>query len=316
MSESMDKAAATTEVAKKHRFWLVDIFARLFKEKRLGTVGFVIVVLLLLTGTFANFLAPYDYTKTDARARLQAPSTAHWLGTDQLGRDAFSRIIYGARVAMFVGIGASLLGLGVATTIGMISGYMGGKVDMIIQRFVDVALIFPMFLMIITLISIIGQGLWQVITVMGVWIGIGWIRLIRSAVLNIREDMYVHAAKAIGGSHIRIMLRHILPNIIPIMVVIFTVDVGTNITTEASLSFLGLGVPPPDPSWGSMLSAEGRVYMYKAIWLAIFPGLALSIVVFGIHILGDALRDIIDPRLRGGVGRYEVAQKKLRKKKA
>ncbi len=314
MSEPMDKASITTEVERKHRSWIVDIFIRLFKEKPLGTVGFAIVVLMLLTGTFADFLAPYNYLES-SRDRLQAPSGAHWLGTDQLGRDVLSRIIHGARVSMFVGIGASLLGLWVATAIGMVSGYLGGKADMVIQRFVDVAISFPILLMIITLISIIGQGLWQVIVVLGVWIGIGWIRVIRSAVLNIKEEMYVHAATAIGGSHIRIMLRHILPNIVPIMVVIFTIDVGTNITTEASLSFLGLGVPPPFPSWGGMLSGEGRRYMYTATWLAIFPGVALSIVVFGIHVLGDALRDIIDPRLRGGVGRYEAGQKKMRKKK-
>ena len=315
MSESMDKAPVTVERT-KHHSWLADVFIRLVKEKPLGTVGLALVLLLFFTGTFADFLAPYPYAENHLADRLQGPSANYFLGTDQLGRDVLSRIIYGARVSMFVGLGASLLGLWVATTIGMISGYLGGKIDIVIQRFVDVTLCFPVLLMIITLISILGQGLLQVILVLGIWIGTGWIRVIRSAVLNIREDMYVHAAKAIGGSQLRIMLRHILPNILPVMVVILTIDVGTNITTEASLSFLGLGVPPPDPSWGSMLSAEGRVYMYKAIWLAIFPGLALSIVVFGIHILGDALRDIIDPRLRGGVGRYEVAQKKLRKKKA
>ncbi len=314
MSESTNKAPVT-EGKTKHHFWLTDVFIRLVKEKPLGTFGLALVLLLLFTGTFADFLAPYPYQEQHLADRLQGPQAKYLLGTDQLGRDVFSRIIHGARISMFVGLGASLLGLTVATAIGMISGYLGGKVDIVIQRFVDVALIFPVLLMIITLVSVIGQGLWQVIVVLGVWVGIGWIRVIRSAVIAIREDMYVHAAKAIGGSHIRLMMRHILPNITPILVVIFTVDVGTNITTEATLSFLGLGVPPPFPSWGGMLSSGGRRYMYQAWWLAIWPGVALSIVVFGIHVFGDALRDIIDPRLRGGVGRYEVAQKKLRKKK-
>jgi peptide/nickel transport system permease protein len=213
---------------------------------------------------------------------------------------------------MYVGLGASALGLSVATVLGVISGYFGGKFDLILQRLVDMALIFPILLMIITLIAVIGQGLAQVIIVMGIWVGIGWIRVIRSAVIAIREEMYLHSAKAIGGTSGSIIMRHVLPNIVPIMIVIFTIDIGTNITAEATLSFLGLGVPPPAPSWGGMLSADGQRFMYRAPWLAIWPGLVLTIVVFGIHVFGDALRDLVDPKLRSGIGRYGGAKAKKR----
>jgi len=233
-----------------------------------------------------------------------APSAKYILGTDNLGRDLLSRIIYGARISMYVGLGASAINVLVAAIIGITSGYFGGTFDILVQRLVDTALSFPMLIMVITIMSLIGTGVVQVIIVLGIWGGILWIRVARSAVIAIKENIYIEAGKAIGCSNRRMILRHVLPNVMPVMVIIFSVAMGGNILGEASLSFLGFGIPPPFPSWGGMLSGAGRSYMYEAPWLALWPGLALSIAVYGINMWGDAVRDLLDPRLRGGVGRY------------
>jgi len=299
-------------VESKRRSLLADFFIRLVREKPMGTFGGSIVLLLFFTGVFADLawlglpgvgLAPLPYGEIHLADRLAAPSAQYILGADGMGRDMLSRIIFGARISMYVGLGASTINVIIAGIIGLISGYLGGRVDITVQRFVDAALSFPMLIVAITLMALVGSGLVQVIVVLGIWGGIAWIRVVRAAVIAIKENVYVDAARAIGSTTGHMITRHILPNIVPVMIIIFTVSMAGNIIGEASLSFLGFGVPPPAPSWGGMLSAEGRRYMYEAPWLAIWPGLALTIAVFGINMFGDAMRDLLDPRLRGAGGR-------------
>jgi peptide/nickel transport system permease protein len=205
---------------------------------------------------------------------------------------------------MIIGVSASILGIIVATTIGAITGFIGGKLDIMVQRFVDAWMSFPSILLVMTLMTIVGQGMVQIIMVIGIHHGIRNSRVVRSAVIGIKENVYVDAAEAIGCSTMRVLIRHILPNIMAPIIIIFTLAMGAAIMIEATMSFLGFGVPPGVPSWGSMLSREGREYMEAAPQLAIWPGLALSIVIYGINMFGDALRDLLDPRLRGGLGRY------------
>jgi len=309
MSETADRLPGEIKEPKR-RSVLADFFIRLVREKPLGIIGGVIVLLLLLTAIFADLLAPYGYNEIVMADRLAAPSAKHLLGADNVGRDLLSRLIYGARISMYVGLGASAINVIFATLIGLISGYLGGKFDIIVQRFVDALLTFPMLIIVITLMALIGTGIVQVIIVLGIWGGILWIRVVRSAVIAIKENVYLEAARSIGAPTGRILNRHVLPNIAPVMIVIFSVSMAGNILGEASLSFLGFGIPPPTPSWGGMLSSEGRTFMYEAPWLAIWPGLALSIVVYGISMWGDAVRDLLDPRLRGGVGSYRKVKTK------
>lgn len=291
----------------KARHPLVVLLVRLVREKPLGLMGGVIVLLLLFTGIFANFLAPYDINKIHLRYRLKPPTTKFLLGTDNLGRDMLSRMIFGARISVLVGLCAATIDIVIATLIGLLSGFIGGKTDMVIQRFVDAWMCFPGLVIILTIMSILGPGLIQVIIVIGLTSGIRSSRVVRGATISIKENTYVKASISVGGSTLWILLKHILPNIMAPIIVLFTVSVGIAILSEASLSFLGFGIPPPTPAWGSMLSGEGRAFMQRAPWMAIWPGLALATVVFGINFLGDALRDLLDPRLRGSVGSYQGA---------
>ncbi len=293
---------------------LVLFFLRLIREKPLGTVGASIVLVLLFCGIFADVLAPYDYAEVNIMDKLNAPSVEHWFGTDQLGRDVLSRIISGARVSLIVGLSVSALNLIVATLIGTISGFIGGKLDIVVQRFVDAWMSIPGLLLLMTVMSLVGRGMPQIILVLGIATGIGGSRVARSAVIAIKENVYMTAARAIGVPVSRIMWRHVLPNIMAPLIIIFTTSIGGAILAEASLSFLGFGLPPDIPSWGGMLSGEGRQFMELAPYLALWPGLALTIVVWGTNMFGDALRDLLDPRLRGGSGRYgAINQKKLQK---
>jgi len=293
---------------------LVDVFTRLVREKPLGTVGGVIVVLIVLAAIFADFIAPYTSTEQSLEDRLEPPSGTHWLGTDNLGRDLLSRIIHGSRVSITVGLAGSAICTLVVTVIGLISGFASGKTDIVIQRFVDAWMCFPPLFIFLTVMALVGQGLWQVIFVLGVTRGIAQSRIIRGAVMGIKENIYIDAAKAVGSPTFRILLRHILPNIMAPVLTIFAVSSGYLILGEATLSFLGYGIPPPTPSWGGMLSGAGRRFMQQAPWLALWPGFALCITVYGLNMLGDAVRDLLDPRLRGGLGRYSGTKLKKRPK--
>jgi peptide/nickel transport system permease protein len=287
---------------------LVGFFVRLAKEKPLGIVGLAITLLLIFTGIFAEFLAPYGMNELTENL-MAPPSPNFWLGTDNLGRDVLSRVIFGARVSLIIGLATSTLSLFISTAIGMLSGYFGGKFDMVVQRLVDAWMCFPGIIILMVLISIIGKGLWQVVIVLGLLEGILCSRIIRGSTISIKQNVYVQAAVAIGCSTPSILVRHILPNIMGPIIILFSVLLPEVILIEAALSFLGFGIPPPMPSWGNMLSGTGRSYMHMAPWVVLWPGLALAIVVYGINMFGDAVRDLLDPRLRGGVGRYGVRGK-------
>ena len=248
--------------------------------------------------------APYRYEEIHLRDRLQAPSTAYLLGTDHVGRDLLSRLIHGARLSLTVGLAATVLTVMVAVLIGGTSGFIGGRLDLVTQRFVDAWMAFPGLLLLLTIMSIAGRGMLQIIVVLGVSGGIPASRVVRGAVLGVKENAYFQAAQAIGSSRRRSLLRHVLPNIAAPIIIIFSINVGGVIMSEAALSFLGFGLPPDIPSWGGMLSREGRQYMEIAPHLALWPGLCLTVVVYSLNMFGDAVRDLLDPRLRGRLGRY------------
>lgn len=273
---------------------------RLFRDKPLGAAGAVIFAIFLVCGLFADLLAPYGYNQIDPVNRLKPPSLAFPFGTDNLGRDMLSRILHGAQLSVIIGFCAAGLATLVSVLIGVVSGYLGGKFDAVVQRLVDAWMSFPDLVILIVVVSVLGPGMWQVIVVLGFLYGIGGSRVIRGTVISVRENTYVHAAESIGASTARILIYHILPNVMPTVIVLFTARVGAVILVESGLSFLGLGIPPPAPSWGGMLSGAGRTFMYLAPWLALAPGICLTLVVYGINMFGDALRDLLDPRMRGG----------------
>ena len=310
MAEGTTGLYAGAITREKRRHFLIDLSRRLIREKPLGTIGAVIVLILLLVGIFADVLAPYGYNETLVGGRLESSSWQHWMGTDQSGRDLLSRVVYGARISMFVGLGVSILSTIISGLIGLISGYLGGKIDLVTQRFVDAWMCFPGIFIMITLMALVGPGIPQVIIVLGALYGITGSRTVRGAVIGIKENVYVEAARSIGCPTGSLLIRHILPNIMAPMIIVFTSRMGAAILAEASISFLGYGIPEPFPSWGGMLN-RGRPYMLEGLHLAVWPGLALSIVVWGINMFGDGLRDLLDPRLRGGLGRYSGAGKKL-----
>ena len=273
--------------------------ARLFREKPLGAAGGVIFVLFLLVGIFADLIAPYGANHINPISRLKPPSWSFPFGTDNLGRDMLSRCIYGAQLSVIIGFCAAGLATVISVFLGIITGYLGGKLDLIIQRFVDAWQSFPDLIILIVVVSVVGAGMPQIIVTLGLLLGIAGSRIIRSAVVSVRENMYVHAAQSIGASTPHILWRHILPNVMPPIIVLFTTRVGFVILAESGLSFLGLGVPPPAPTWGGMLSGSGRTFMFQGPWLALAPGLCLTVVVYATNVFGDALRDLLDPRMRG-----------------
>jgi peptide/nickel transport system permease protein len=282
------------------RPWYTDVWLQLLRRKPLGTIGGVIVLMMLATAVLAELITPYGFAQTSLRERLVGMSAAHWLGTDQLGRDLLTRLIYGARVSLYVGFGAVALGSLLATGVGILSAYYGGRVDLLLQRGVDAWMAFPPLLLLMSIMSLVGPGVWNITAVLGVAFGIQNSRVVRGIALSIKEHTYIEGARAAGAGHLRITVGHILPNVLPTIIVVATTGLSTVILTEASLSFLGLGVPPPYPTWGGMLSLAGLDHMYQAPWLAIWPAVALSLAVFGFNMLGDALRDLLDPRLKGG----------------
>lgn len=282
----------------------MELGLRLIREKPLGALGGLFVLVIVLLAVLANVLAGYGYAEIHLLDKLSPPSAKYLLGADQLGRDMLSRILFGARVSIYVGLGAVTIGTLLATAIGVISGYYGGKVDMVIQRVVDAFMSFPNLVILLTIMFIMGRGLINVIAAIGFIQCFQNVRVVRSAVLTVTQAQFVEAARAVGSGHGHIMWRHILPNVLAPVVIVSTLGFAQAILTEASLSFLGVGVPPPEPSWGQMLSSTGIEYMYSAPWLAVWPGVAISVAVFGFNVLGDALRDLLDPRLRGGGQRF------------
>ena len=289
---------------------LADFLIRLFKEKPLGTACGMIVLLLIFVAIFADALAPYPFYEMHLRDQFQGPSAQYLLGTDHIGRDLLSRLIYGARLSLIVGLAATTLNVVVAVLIGGTSGFIGGKFDLVVQRFVDAWMCFPGLLLLLTIMSIVGTGLFQIIMVLGITGGISGSRVPRGAVIGIKENDYFLAAQAVGSPTLKTLMRHVLPNIVAPLIIIFSVNIGGNILSAAALSFLGYGLPPAFPDWGAMLSREGRQYMEMAPRLALWPGLCLTLVVYSLNMFGDAMRDLLDPRLRGGEGRYGTAKVK------
>ena len=281
--------------------WLRHV-TRFVRTKPLGAVGAALVLASVVMAAFADVLAPYPYDTPNYAVALEGPSLAHPLGTDFLGRDQLSRLIHGARVSIFVVVGAVGVGTLLSALIGIVSGYVGGRTDMVIQRLVDAWMSVPPVLFFLFIMAIIGPGITNMIFVLGL-VAIRESRVLRGAVLAVKENTYVEAARVVGCGHARILLRYILPNVMVPIIILATLRAGTVILLEASLSFLGYGIPPPNPSWGRMLSYESRTYMLDAPWLAIWPGVFLSLTVFGWNVLGDALRDVLDPRLTGSEGR-------------
>ena len=282
---------------------MTEFFRRLIKEKPLSIIAGVVILLLMLVAIFADVLAPFPHDEVNIVDRMQAPSGRYLLGTDQLGRDLLSRLIFGAQISLTVGLAATAVNVVVAVLIGGPSGFFGGRLDLAAQRFVDAWMAFPGLLLLLTIMSLVGRGVPQIIVVLGVTGGIGGSRVIRGAVIGVKENVYFQAAEAIGSTKWRILIRHVLPNIAAPVIIIFTINVGGVIISEAALSFLGFGLPISVPSWGGMLSREGREFMEVAPRLALWPGLCLTIVVYCLNMFGDAVRDLLDPRLRGGVGR-------------
>jgi peptide/nickel transport system permease protein len=272
---------------------------RFCRKKPLGAVGGGIMLLILLTAVFADQLQTYDPIATDAAQSLAPPSWEHWLGSDHLGRDIYSRIVHGARVSLMVGVASTLMGSVLGGIIGLLSAYVGGKTDLITQRFMDILQGLPLLVLALVMSAALGPSVGNVILAISIPIIPRAARVIRASVLTIREMQYIEAARAIGLRHLRIAFRHILPNTIGPFIVLGTAQLGSAILVEASLSFLGVGVPEPYPSWGRMLSVSAAEYAQKAPWLVLFPGVAISLAVFGSNLMGDALRDTLDPRLRG-----------------
>ena len=268
------------------------------RKNPLGAVGGVLMIVLVVAAVGADALATHNPVRTSTHV-LAAPGAEFWLGSDNLGRDLYSRIVHGSRISLAVGLASTLLGGVVGGLLGLLSGYVGGRTDLLLQRVMDVMQALPILVLALVLAAALGPSLTNTIFAISVVIVPRAARVVRASVLSIRELVYVESARALGVGHARVALRHILPNTFGPFIVLLTAQLGGAILVEAALSFLGLGVPEPYPSWGRMLSIAAAEYAHKAPWLVIYPGLAISLAVFGTNLLGDALRDTLDPRLRG-----------------
>ena len=300
-------------LARRQLPFYVDVLRRLVKEKPIGFFGGILVLTIAISALVANVAAPFGANELGAGGRLASPSFGNLFGTDNLGRDVFSRVMYGARVSMWIGFLAVLAATILSLAIGVLSGYFGGWIDLLAQRIVDAFIAFPGLILLLSVIAVFrnsqfpglpAQGLFStqiivLILAIGVLQGVGASRTIRSAVLSVKSSMYVEAARSVGASDTRMIFVHVIPNIMAPVITLATLGFGSAILFEASLSFLGFGVPPNVPSWGGMLNREARAFMSEAPWLALAPGITLSLAVFGFNMLGDALRDLLDPRLRG-----------------
>jgi len=288
---------AVPDALPPERTWAASLWLFVWKNP-LGAAGGFLMILLLVIAVFADVLATHNPVRTSMHV-LAPPGGEFWLGTDNLGRDLWSRVIHGSRISLLVGVGATLLGAVAGGLVGLVSGYLGGKTDLISQRLMDIMQALPILVLALVLAAAMGPSLPNTIGAISVVIIPRAARVVRASVLAIREFAYIEAARALGVGHARVALRHVLPNTIGPFIVLITAQLGGAILVEAALSFLGLGIPEPYPSWGRMLSIAAAEYAQKAPWLVIFPGIAISLAVFGTNLLGDALRDTLDPRLRG-----------------
>jgi len=273
---------------------------QLIRQKKLGAFGGAIILAMILMAVFAETMSPYDPLENNYEHIFQAPNSEHWLGTDRYGRDILSRIIHGSRTALFIGIISAFLGATTGFVLGLASGYFGGMFDLIFMRFIDLFMAFPPLIMVLAIVATFGNAMPYVIAAISVSIIPDSVRIIRANALQVRQAPYVDSAIALGFSHARIIFRHMLPNVMAPYLIIFTAAVGGAILAEAALSFLGLGVNEPTPAWGLMLQGGTEESITGVYWTAFFPGVAITLAVFGFFVLGDALRDVLDPKLRRG----------------
>jgi peptide/nickel transport system permease protein len=298
MATAQSAISQPLTVAARSRATTRSQIGQLARSKPMGTAALLVIGLIVFVAIFAPWLAPFDPTE-QTPSILRGPNGEHWFGTDNFGRDILSQIIHGARISLQVGVAAVTIGTFIGATLGIASGYLGGKLDLIVQRVMDAWMAFPGILLALAIMSVLGPGLVQTIIAVAITSVPLTNRIIRGSVLSIKRFDYIEAARTMGAINFRIMLRHVLPNTIAPLIVITTLALGRAILAEASLSFLGLGVPAPTPAWGRMLAGESRSYMMVAPWMMIWPGMAISLTVLAWNLLGDALRDVLDPRMRG-----------------
>jgi peptide/nickel transport system permease protein len=291
-------AAASDDLAESPRSWLTGTI-KFCRRQPLGSVGLALVLVMAVAGLAAEWIAPYSPTANDFAAMTEPPSWAHLMGTDQFGRDLFSRLVFGARTALIVGFSCAIVGGVPGLVLGVASAYFGGRLDLVLQRVLDVVMAFPLIILALAVIAIFGSGVFNVIVAIAIPLIPRCARVVRSSALAIREVPYIDAARACGFGHARIILRHMMPNVLAPFLIMLTAFVGQAILAEASLSYLGLGVQEPTAAWGLMLQGGAEEFATTAPWIAIFPGLAIALTVFGFSLFGDALRDALDPKMRG-----------------
>jgi peptide/nickel transport system permease protein len=301
MLRTADTTQAEAQLGLRPKSPLPAALLSFVRRYPLGALGGAILLALILTAIFAPWIAPHDPQETSVALQYAPPGSARILGGDQLGRDVLSRLIYGARISLSVGLLSVGIGVTAGTLIGIFSAYAGGTVDLVVQRLVDALMAFPPIILALGLMAALGASMNNVVIALVVILLPGTTRVIRSQTLSIKELDYVLAARASSAGSLRIMLRHILPNVAATYIVLSTITLGFAIVVEAALSFLGVGIPPDVPTWGGMLTLGASRYINTAPWLAIFPGIAITLVVFAVNLLGDALRDVLDPKLRGGI---------------
>ena len=300
MATNLELAHSTASAELSPRLTIAEEVAKFIRTKPLGTVGALIILGMLGLAAFAELLAPYDPYLGDYGAQFARPSAEHWFGTDEFGRDVLSRIMFGARIALFVGFTASFSGCTIGALLGVISASWGGRVDLLLERLMDILLAFPQLILALAIASILGPAVHNVVIAISIPVIPRVARVVRSAALSVKENVYVEAVQALGASRRRVILQHIIPNVMAPYIIMVTAQLGAAILAEAALSYLGLGAAEPTPSWGLMLSGSAPSYAEKAPWIALFPGIAISLGVFGFNLFGDSLRDALDPKLRKG----------------
>ncbi|HXD94979.1 MAG TPA: ABC transporter permease [Candidatus Acidoferrum sp.] len=299
MATNVELSRSTPIADVAPRLSVLEEIVGFVRKKPLGAAGGLIIVVMLAAAIFAGALTPYDPYQADYGVQFARPNADHWFGTDEFGRDVLTRILYGARIALFVGFTASMTGCTLGGLLGVTSAYAGGKVDLLMERLMDVLLAFPQLILALAVASILGPAVENVVIAVAIPIIPRAARVVRATALSVKENVYVEAVSALGASRRRVVLQHILPNVVAPYIIMVTAQLGGAILAEAALSYLGLGAAEPTPSWGLMLSGSASAYAEKAPWIALFPGIAISLAVFGFNLLGDSLRDALDPKLRG-----------------
>jgi peptide/nickel transport system permease protein len=300
MATNIELAHSSASATLAPKLTYAEVIARFVRTKPLGAAGAVIILGMLVLAVFAELLAPYDPYIGDYGLQFARPSAEHWFGTDEFGRDVLSRIMYGARIALFVGFFASFIGCTIGALLGVVSAFWGGHVDLLLERLMDILLAFPQLILALAIASILGPAVHNVVIAISIPVIPRVARVVRAAAMSVKENVYVEAVQALGASRRRVILQHIIPNVTAPYIIMVTAQLGAAILAEAALSYLGLGAAEPTPSWGLMLSGSAPSYAEKAPWIALFPGIAISLGVFGFNLFGDSLRDALDPKLRKG----------------